>query len=59
VANVGNDVDISYSHRRLIEITPKGVNKKTALEYVAKQLKIPQTQVAYVGDSNNDAPALK
>lgn len=49
------DVSATRSGERYIELRPAGVNKGTALQFVAKQLGIPRQSVLAVGDSDNDA----
>jgi Cof subfamily protein (haloacid dehalogenase superfamily) len=51
-----NKLTFSYSHKRLIEINFKDVNKGFGVKYVADQLKIDHQQIAVLGDSNNDLP---
>ncbi|MCM1190552.1 MAG: HAD family hydrolase [bacterium] len=41
------------------EIMPKGYSKASAMEFMARRLSIPMSQVAAVGDSSNDLSMLK
>jgi HAD-superfamily hydrolase, subfamily IIB len=53
------DIDITSSSYFNIEIGPKGVNKGTALEELAKALNIPSEEVIAMGDNFNDIPMLE
>ncbi len=42
-----------------VEVCPKGANKGTAIEYIMKIEGLRPDEVAFIGDSGNDIPALK
>ena len=48
------DAVFCESRKFLVEIMPSGINKGTAVEYVAKKLGIDMSDVICVGDSDND-----
>ena len=50
----GTQFEFARSDRYLVEVTAAGVSKKSAVETVAMRLGIPQTEVAAIGDSEND-----
>lgn len=52
-------LNFSLSHKRLIEITPKGIDKGYAINFIQKKLNILPDETAYFGDSMNDYPAFK
>jgi Cof subfamily protein (haloacid dehalogenase superfamily) len=47
-------VYVSYSSPVYLEITKAGVNKGSALKYLASHLGIPMSRVAAIGDERND-----
>jgi hydroxymethylpyrimidine pyrophosphatase-like HAD family hydrolase len=55
----GDKLNYSYSHPRLLEINLGGVNKGTAINYIADRLGIKKSQIAAIGDSNNDLAAFE
>lgn len=52
-------VTISHSSHRVIEITPRGINKGYAISYFAKKYKIANSEIVSMGDSFNDLSAFK
>lgn len=46
--------DIVQSHERFIEVVPKGVDKGSALAWLAQHFDIPQSDVLAAGDQGND-----
>ena len=50
--------EVVQSHRMLIEIVPKYVNKGRALAWLASHFSIPQNAVLAIGDQENDVPML-
>lgn len=57
--NLNHIVNLSHSSSRLIEITPKGINKGYAIDYYAKKYNISKNEVVSLGDSFNDLSAFK
>ena len=59
--NIGNlnDINITKSGNRYLEIRPKNSNKGIALSRVAGLLGIQREQVLALGDNDNDAEMLK
>ncbi len=53
------DLTNSNSDDALLEVSPKGVNKGSALANFAKDLGIAQSLVAAVGDMPNDVPMVE
>jgi hydroxymethylpyrimidine pyrophosphatase-like HAD family hydrolase len=53
-----DEINISFTSRYLMEINAIGVNKGTAIEYIAKDEHIKKEQIAAIGDSNNDLAAF-
>ena len=56
---LNGDAIFCESRKFLIEIMPNGINKGTAVEYVAKQYGIDMDDVICVGDSDNDLSMIK
>ncbi|MBU6348221.1 MAG: Cof-type HAD-IIB family hydrolase [Actinomycetales bacterium] len=58
---VGHLVDLTNSNSAdvMLEVSPAGVNKGTALARFASDLSIPQASVAAVGDMPNDIEMIK
>ena len=54
----GLDVHLTYSHDWYLDITPKGVNKATAIHHLLKQHDLSIEQVCVAGDSANDTSML-
>jgi sucrose-6-phosphatase len=52
------DVDVIYSMDKYLDILPRGVNKGSALRYLAELWEIPQTKIITCGDSENDIKLL-
>ena len=44
----------SFDEEKRININLKNINKKTTLEYLAKQLKIDTDEIIFFGDGLND-----
>jgi hydroxymethylpyrimidine pyrophosphatase-like HAD family hydrolase len=55
----GNELEVSYTHPLLLEVTKKGVNKGYAILKMANQLNIKRENIVCVGDSGNDIPMAK
>ena len=49
---------MTISHPEYLEFTAPGVNKGTALRWLARRLKIPLGQVMAIGDQHNDLEML-
>ncbi|URM52762.1 HAD-IIB family hydrolase [Mycoplasma sp. SG1] len=62
IKNLTESLNLDYQfvfQKRIIEVTPKGVSKKTAVEFLCQTKNIlPLTQVAAIGDSENDYDLL-
>jgi sucrose-6F-phosphate phosphohydrolase len=56
---VGISVDVLYSHGKYLDVLPKGVNKGSAIKFLAKHWQIEPTQVIACGDSANDISMLQ
>ena len=54
----GLDVHLTYSHDWYLDITPKGVNKATAIRHLLKQHDLSVEEVCVAGDSANDTSML-
>jgi Cof subfamily protein (haloacid dehalogenase superfamily) len=50
--------EVVQSHRLLIEIIPRNVNKGRALAWLSSHYGIPQNAVLAIGDQENDIPML-
>lgn len=57
--NLHQVLTISHSSNRLIEVTPKNINKGYAIKYFAKKYKILKHEIVSMGDSFNDASAFE
>ena len=56
---LGGDAIFCESRKFLIEIMPNGINKGTAVKFVADKLGIPMDDVICVGDSDNDLSMIQ
>jgi sucrose-6F-phosphate phosphohydrolase len=54
----GISVDLTYSHDWFLDITPKGVNKASAIHYLMQKHNITAAEVCVAGDSANDTSML-
>lgn len=54
----GLDVHLTYSHDWYLDITPKGVNKATAIHHLLQQHDLSVEEVCVAGDSANDTSML-
>lgn len=54
VARFGKDFDVTCSANVLVEISPKGHTKGTALEFLAQKLGVPLNKTVAIGDNLND-----
>nr|VVV04191.1 Mannosylfructose-phosphate phosphatase [Aliivibrio wodanis] len=52
------NVDITYSHDWFLDITPKGINKATAIHYIMQKYNLTAEEVCVAGDSANDTSML-
>ena len=57
-AKLGAAANVFRSLPQYLEVTDPRANKGTALEWVAAQRALDRSQVAAIGDSDNDAPML-
>lgn len=55
---LGDRLEVVSSHPRLLEIGPKGVSKRRAIESVAAQLGLAGKECAAAGDAENDLEML-
>ncbi len=53
------DIAVTYSHRRLLQIVHSSVSKGKGLAKVADYYKIPRNQVMAIGDAPNDLSMIK
>ncbi len=51
--------DLTYSHQWYLDVTPKGVNKSSAIEHLASALGYALNNVMVAGDSANDLSMLR
>jgi Cof subfamily protein (haloacid dehalogenase superfamily) len=56
---LGSELSVASSHKRLLEIGPLQVSKRSALETLAKRLNITRAQCAAAGDAENDIAMLE
>ncbi|OCH19689.1 HAD-IIB family hydrolase [Aliivibrio sp. 1S128] len=52
------DVDITYSHDWFLDITPKGINKASAIHYIMQKYNLTAKEICVAGDSANDTTML-
>ena len=52
-------VEVISSHSRYLDLLPKGINKGTAVDYVADTLNLLRARVVVAGDSGNDLGMLR
>lgn len=52
------DVEVVYSMGQYLDILPKGVNKGSALLYLASAWEVPEANIISCGDSENDISML-
>jgi hypothetical protein len=57
-ANWGEDYEVIFSNKYLLEMTDKGSNKGTLVTKVAKMLNITSDHIYCIGDNQNDIPML-
>lgn len=58
VPHFAGKADVVQSHRMLIEVVPRDVNKGRALAWSAEHYRIPQQAVLAIGDQENDISML-
>lgn len=54
----GAQVDLTYSHDWYLDVTPKNVNKASAIHHLLKQHDLTIDEVCVAGDSANDTSML-
>lgn len=59
VAHMTEDSDVSYSSNRYLEFNAKGVNKGSALAFLAEHLDIAIDETIAIGDNYNDLAMLE
>lgn len=52
------EADLTYSHDWFLDITPKGVNKATAIHHLMQKHSLSAEEVCVAGDSANDTSML-
>jgi sucrose-6F-phosphate phosphohydrolase len=52
------EVDLTYSHDWFLDITPKGINKASAIHYLMRKHRLSAEEVCVAGDSANDTSML-
>lgn len=52
------EADLTYSHNWFLDITPKGINKATAIHYLMQKNNLSAEEICVAGDSGNDASML-
>ncbi len=52
-------LDVVSSNPRYLELTPPGVSKASAMEFLAERMGITRAEIMAIGDSGNDLPMLK
>ena len=57
--DMANQLDISYSSGRYLEMNPKGVNKGFGLRKLAELLHVDIKDTIAIGDNYNDLPMIK
>jgi hypothetical protein len=57
--NISNGIETCFSLPILLEVAPSGVSKGTALEEVARFLKLPREALIAFGDGNNDIEMIR
>lgn len=58
LADVGQDVRVTYSSSRDLDVTPAGADKSTAVRFVMKSFGYDDDHAAVSGDSGNDRAML-
>ncbi|BAM02861.1 HAD-IIB family hydrolase [Phycisphaera mikurensis] len=58
LADVGQDVRVTYSSARDLDVTPAGADKSTAVRFVMKSFGYDDGHAAVAGDSGNDRAML-
>lgn len=57
--NLNDKVDIYFSSETTINLVPKGVSKKDAIDFIIKKEGLNSNEVATIGDSPNDISMIK
>ncbi|GHA39997.1 HAD-IIB family hydrolase [Photobacterium aphoticum] len=52
------EVDLTYSHDWFLDITPKGINKATAIHHLMEKHQLAAHEICVAGDSANDTAML-
>ncbi len=53
-----SDTIVAYSNDDFVNVVPKGVSKKTGLEFVSEYANIDENDIYVMGDSYNDMPLI-
>lgn len=59
VADLTEDLTVTYSSGRYLEFNPRGVDKGSGLRFLASHLGIPMEETLAIGDNYNDLPMLR
>ncbi len=57
--DISDELDISYSSNRYMELNKKGVNKGRALMYISELLHIKPNEILAIGDNYNDLSMIR
>ena len=55
---LGGQYTVTASHAYLVEVTPTGADKGSAVRFLSEYYKIPKERIAAIGDELNDLPLL-
>ncbi len=59
IEKIGDAVEVFFSEPYFMEITPKGIEKATSLEYLLSRLEIDRKHLIACGDGFNDIPMMR
>lgn len=51
-------IELHQADKHFVDVNPKGISKRTAMEMLAKRLGIEPHEIACAGDNENDVPML-
>ncbi len=58
-AHFGREAEVVRSHAQFIEVVPKGVDKGSALAWLAEYVNVPREATLAVGDQENDLSMIR
>ncbi len=58
-STLGEQYFITTSHAYLVEVTPRGVDKGSAVRFLSEYFSVPREETAAIGDELNDLPLLE